>query len=193
MGMVNRLVGWYCTNTQYPPNPPSSQVRVPLVERTHGDGIRQRVRRSVVSGVKAGDVLPGTHAMQPKPFRPTLMQVTKKLAPDQPGAKKLAQRYGEQLLCVRYRQDIEAGRRYTTVELVVDEGPMPIDKRKSVFVYLRIAFDDLVLRQAIRKHGGTWDKRQRMWRMHQDAVHDLQLHHQVLRNLSSKDAKGGRD
>ena len=131
--------------------------------------------------------------MQPKPYRPALMQVTKKLAPHQPGAKKLAQRFGEQLLCVRYRQDTEAGRRYTTVELVVDEGPMPTDKRRSSFVYLRIAFDDLAMRQAIRKHGGTWDNNRRLWRMHQDGVLALQLQNQVLRNLPDTDTKDGRD
>lgn len=178
---------------QYPLNPPPSQVRVHPARRAHADRARQPVCRAVVGGVKAGRLLPGTHPMQPKPFRSAQMQVTKKLAPDQPGAKKLAQRFGEQLLCVRYRQDAEAGRRYTTVELVVDEGPMPIDKRKSAFVYLRIAFDDLVLRQAIRQQGGTWDKRRRLWRMHQDAVHALQLQNQVLRNLPSKDATGGSD
>ena len=193
MGMVNRLLGWYCTQIQYPFNPHLSQVRGRLVGCTTGSATRQRVRKAVVGSVKAGAVLPGTQPMQPKPFRPALMQVTKKLAPDQPGAKKLAQRFGEQLLCVRYRQDTEAGRRYTTVELVVDEGPMPIDKRRSLFVCLRIAFDDLALRQAIRNHGGTWDKRRRVWRMHQDGVLALQLQNQVLRQLPNTDANDGRD
>ena len=193
MGMVNRLLRWYCTQTQYPFNPHLPQVRGRLVGCATGSATRQRVRKAVVGGVKAGVVLPGTQPMQPKPFRPALMQVTKKLAPDQPGAKKLAQRFGEQLLCVRYRQDTEAGRRYTTVELVVDEGPITSDKRRSSFVCVRIAFDDLALRQAIRNHGGTWDKRRRVWRMHQDGVFALQLQNQVLLQLPNTDAIDGRD
>jgi hypothetical protein len=158
-----------------------------------GRGTRQRADKAVVKVAHAGVVSRGTHTMQAKPFRPAHMQVTKKLAPEQPGAKKLAQRFGSQLLCVRYRQDAEAGRRYTTVELVVDEGPMPIDKRTPPFVFLRIAYDDLALRQAIRKHGGTWDKHLRVWRMHQDAVLALQLQHQVLHSLPAAATKNGSD
>jgi hypothetical protein len=131
--------------------------------------------------------------MSPDPRRLARLQVTKKLAPDQPGAKKLAQRHGAQLVCVRYRQDVEAGRRYTTVELVVDEGPMPIDKRTPAFVFVRVAYNDLAMRQTIAKHGGVWDERRRVWRMHQDAVLALQLHGQVLRKLPALETKNGKE
>ena len=193
MGMVNRLLGCYCTQIQYPFNPHLPQVRGRLVGRATDSATRQRVRKAVVGGVKAGVVLPGTQPMQPKPFRPALMQVTKKLAPDQPGAKKLAQRFGEQLLCVRYRQDTEAGRRYTTVELVVDEGPMPIDKRTPSVVHLRVDYDERALQQAIRQQGGIWDRKLRVWRVQRDAVLSLQLQNRVLRNLPAVDTENGRD
>ena len=42
------------------------------------------------------------------------------------GTKHLSQRFGPDLACVRYRQDREARRRYTTVEIVADSGPMPL-------------------------------------------------------------------
>lgn len=126
------------------------------------------------------------------PNRLARMQVTKKLAPEQPGAKKLAQRFGDQLLCVRYRQDIEAGRRCTTVELVVDEGPMPIDKRTPAFVHIRVGYDELALQKAIRQQGGIWDRQRRLWRVHQEAVHALQLHARVQRNLPDMDTGNGK-
>ena len=50
--------------------------------------------------------------------------VVKKLAPDQNGAKKLARRFGDALVCVRYRYDADTGIRYTTVELLVGQAPL---------------------------------------------------------------------
>lgn len=105
----------------------------------------------------------------------------------------MAQRHGDQLVCVRYRQDAEAGRRYTTVELVVDEGPMPIDKRTPSVVFVRVAYDDLALRQTITKHGGIWDPKLRVWRLRQDAVLALQLQDQLLRKLPPVDTEIGRE
>ena len=42
-------------------------------------------------------------------------RILKKLDPGQDGTKKLVRQFGQQLVCVRYRQDRTAGRRYTTV------------------------------------------------------------------------------
>ena len=131
--------------------------------------------------------------MQPLSRRLAHLQVTKKLAPGQPGAKKLTERFGEQLVCVRYRQDAEAGRRYTTVELVVDEGPVPIDKRTPSVVHLRVDYDERALQQAIRQQGGVWDRKLRVWRVRRDAVLSLQLQNRVLRNLPAMDTENGKD
>ena len=47
------------------------------------------------------------------------LRVTKKLATTNRGAIKLAQQFGNALVCVRHRTDSEARFRYTTVELLV--------------------------------------------------------------------------
>ena len=49
------------------------------------------------------------------------MEVRKTLTPGNPGTKHLLDLYGNQLLCVRYRYDEASGKRYKTVELIVDE------------------------------------------------------------------------
>jgi hypothetical protein len=52
--------------------------------------------------------------------------------PGQKGTKKLVKRFGDRLIFVRYRYDIHRQRRYTTVELIVDEqpwAPTPADTR----------------------------------------------------------------
>ena len=50
-------------------------------------------------------------------------RVVKTLLPAQPGTLKLQRRYGDALLCVRYREDAGGTTRYTIVELVVDSAP----------------------------------------------------------------------
>lgn len=50
--------------------------------------------------------------------------VVKTLWPPQAGTIKLSRRYGPALLCVRYRHDETGLRRYTTIELIVDEAPV---------------------------------------------------------------------
>jgi hypothetical protein len=52
------------------------------------------------------------------------MRITKTLWPPQHGTKRLKRHYGAQLVCVRYRHDRRMRHRYTTVELLIDHGPI---------------------------------------------------------------------
>lgn len=49
------------------------------------------------------------------------MKVKSTLSPGQKGTKQLTSKYGDQLICVRYRYDSSKQKRYKTVELIVDE------------------------------------------------------------------------
>jgi hypothetical protein len=51
------------------------------------------------------------------------MQTRLSLRPGQKGTKKLVIEYGDRLVAVRYRYDVDRQRRYKTVELVVEESP----------------------------------------------------------------------
>jgi len=50
------------------------------------------------------------------------MEARATLRPGQKGTKKLVTRFGDRLICVRYRYDTTRGKRFTTVELIVDES-----------------------------------------------------------------------
>ena len=147
----------YCTYAQYPTDPAEPQA--PAHRRPRG--------------IAAATMPP------PQPLSQT--KIVKKLDPDQPGAKKLARRFGTDLVCVRYRQDRAAGQRYTTVEIVVDGGPIATDKRQPAVVLVRIEFKETALRQAALQHGATWDAHRRAWRIGKDAVHQLDLYDRILR------------
>jgi hypothetical protein len=134
------------------------------------------------------------------PLRLAKALVTKRLLPHKPGAKKLTQRYGDALVCVRYRHDVEAGRRYTTVELVVEEGPIPVGRKPAAAVpttpaavHLRIPFNDLALRQAVQRHGGVWDPKLRVWRLSPTAARALQRQAQGANILPILESQTGED
>lgn len=49
------------------------------------------------------------------------MKVKRILHPGQPGTKKLVKRYGDKMLCVRYRYDEDKMMKYKTIEIIIDE------------------------------------------------------------------------
>lgn len=82
-----------------------------------------------------------------------LLAVTKRLLPGSPGTKRHLQQHGGQLVCVRYRHDPESGQRYTTVELLVDSGPMPLDRRSGPTVHVSVRQNEVTLQQLLARHG----------------------------------------
>ena len=50
------------------------------------------------------------------------------MIPGQPGTKKWLEKYGDALICVRYRDDHQSQRRLKTIELVVESAPLKINK-----------------------------------------------------------------
>lgn len=104
---------------------------------------------------------------------------TKRLVPGAPGTKRLLQRFGEALLCVRYRTDPESGRRFTTVELIVEERSGPPARE----VWVRVGFGETELRQRIKAAGGLWDSGRKLWRIPGASVKALGLQKRIVKNI----------
>ncbi len=101
--------------------------------------------------------------------------VVKKLPPGAPGTRRLAERYGDALVCVRYRVDEATGRRQTTVELVVSER-----QTEAREFHIRVAADEAVLRQQVKAAGGQWDTSKMLWRVSAEVVRKLKLRSRVV-------------
>ena len=91
------------------------------------------------------------------------MRVIKKLAPSSRGAIKLAEQFGETLICVRHRVDAKAKFRFTTVELLVGRAPIKVKSQK--FVSVQVDWKELSLRQVVTEAGARWDANAKVWRM----------------------------
>lgn len=113
---------------------------------------------------------------------PRSSRVVKKLLPHAPGTKRLSERFGDELVCVRYRIDAQSQRRYTTVELVVASGPLPPPLPAEV--YVRVAYEEVELRKKVKAAGGQWCQERKLWRMPRVSARRLGLLRRVDRKIT---------
>jgi hypothetical protein len=59
------------------------------------------------------------------------MKIRRIVQPGQPGTKKLVERYGDNLICVRYRYDEDKMMMYKTIEIIIDEKPWQRKTQKN--------------------------------------------------------------
>lgn len=90
------------------------------------------------------------------------MQTRLTLMPGQPGTKKLIEKYGDRLVCVRYRYDRGQKRRYKTVELIEDEAEwIPPEE----LVGVRVVWGELDVARQVKRAGGVWLSEQKVWQL----------------------------
>ncbi len=129
----------------------------------------------------------GTHQ---QPAAPTPTRVIKKIAVGQRGAQRWARHYGDQLLCVRYRECPDSGERLVTVEIVVDRraAPQPPDQPVAV----RIERHEAELRALVKSAGATFDWKQRTWVMPRRLARSLRLARRIVPDATNAVGSGGR-
>lgn len=102
----------------------------------------------------------------------------------QPGTKKLAARYGSDLVCVRYRYDDELRQRIKTVEIVIGRVDwIKSDRRDGdqMEVHFRLEPREDLLRRAVLHAGGRWDERSNTWTLRRGTVAALGLTSRIVR------------
>lgn len=108
----------------------------------------------------------------------TTYRVVKTLSPTDRGAIALAQQYGEMLVCVRHRTDAKGKVRHTTVELLVQSTP--IRPRPIKMVCIRIEPHERTLHAVVKAAGGSWDAKNRLWRLPSRVVGILSLRGRIV-------------
>jgi hypothetical protein len=110
------------------------------------------------------------------------------LKPGQKGTKQLLAQYGDRLICVRYRYDLQQKKRFKTVELLVAERdwepPRPRFAHDQI-VGLRVAFAEVAVRARVKQAGGTWNPERRVWQLRYDRVVALGLTDRIVALLAS--------
>jgi len=112
-----------------------------------------------------------------------------KLKPGQKGTRKLQAIYGDDLVCVRYRYDIELGLRIKTAEIVVERKPWvpPTHQyREDQSVAVRIGVEEKGLQRMARAAGGEWDSRAKIWRIPYGKIRGTELEKHLILDASPK-------
>ena len=107
------------------------------------------------------------------------LRVSKRLGVGQRGTARWTERFGDKLVCVRYREDPRTGERYTTVELIVDVRPPKAEKR----FLIQVKVHETGIQQRVKERGGKWDKNRKLWLVSYGAIHALGLEDRIVEKL----------
>lgn len=115
------------------------------------------------------------------------MDARSTLRPGKKGTKKLVARFGDRLICVRYRYDAQRRKRFTTVELIVDEadwhGPTPTTHKSDPPVgpvAIKVEMWESAIQRKVRAAGGTWDRARHVWLLPLPSVRALNLTNRIV-------------
>ena len=107
------------------------------------------------------------------------------LKPGDRGTKKLTEHFGDRLVCVRYRQDPETGKRFKTAEIIVEDFlPIPADANQDPqeLLSLEIGYEEIALREQVKSAGGRWDREHLVWKLPRHRVNFLDLQSRIVKN-----------
>jgi len=93
------------------------------------------------------------------------MKTRTHLKPGQRGTKRLVEKYGDSLLCVRYRYDEIRGVRLKTIEIIVEEKVVKpsIRYRDEDIVAVIVSYTENALRDKLKAVGGRWNPEEKAW------------------------------
>ena len=94
------------------------------------------------------------------------------LKPGQKGTRRLMEKYGDSLLCVRYRYDEKRGLRLKTVEIIVEAKPgtLSFRYRYTDIVAVMVPYNAKALREQLKAVGGRWNPEEKLWRVPYGAI-----------------------
>ena len=124
------------------------------------------------------------------------MEIRTVRKPGDKGTQALLQKYGERLVCIRYRYDPVHKKRFKTIELIIAEQawqppePHPQEDKATGLapkryytrrVGLQVGYQETELRKQIKAAGGMWDPSERLWFVPEEEVRKLGLVQRVTK------------
>ena len=111
------------------------------------------------------------------------MRIKRIVKPGQPGTKKLIEKFGDNLICVRYRYDAKNKRMFKTIELVIEDLPWQPNSLKiplNKLVNLRVRINETEMRKQVKKAGGKWNHQKQVWQLPYKTALELQLTERIV-------------
>lgn len=117
-------------------------------------------------------------------------KIRRKILPGTAGTKKLVEKYGDRLVCVRYRYDAENGKKYKTVELIEEESSWRADRRRipaNKIVHIRVAYGEVGLGRTLRSLGARWNRVKKVWEVAYKDVINLGLEERIIEETEDRE------
>ena len=112
-----------------------------------------------------------------------------KLKPGQKGTKALFEKYGDTLVCVRYRYDEASRTRIKTVELIVERKELPVRRQNAAddaLVPVRIAYGERELGKMAKMLGGKWNPDVKLWYIQYGKIKGTELEKHMIFDAGMK-------
>ena len=111
------------------------------------------------------------------------METIKTMQPGEAGTHHLLRKYGDRLVCVRYRKDRQLKKRYTTVELIIAERPDEQKTTPVIRVLVNIRYGETALRAQVKLAGGRWLADEKLWEIDIRDARRLGLEKRIVKRL----------
>ena len=111
--------------------------------------------------------------------------IRKTILPGDPGTKQLTEKYGKDLVCVRYRYDAVKRMRYKTAEVVLDRKPWKPDSGRvpgNKMIKIRIGKFETTLQALVESYGGKRTGEYNIWRVSFKAIKELGLEKRIIKD-----------
>jgi len=108
----------------------------------------------------------------------------RKILPGQYGTIKYQKKYGDKLVCVRYKYDINKKEKIKTVELIVSRDYWNPDSTKispNKIVGLRIRYGEIELARRVKSLGGKWNRQKKVWEIPYRYSKILRLENRIVK------------
>ena len=105
--------------------------------------------------------------------------------PGYPGTKSLVDKFGDRLLCVRYKYNKDLKQKIKNAEIIIQEWNWekdPKDIPQNKIVHVRIEFGEKQLGLLIRLAGGNLNKAKKYWELAYGTVRQLGLEDQIIQD-----------
>jgi len=112
--------------------------------------------------------------------------IGRKLAAGKPGTKKMVEKYGDDLVCVRYRYDSVKRVKYKTVEIIVEKrlwDTKALEIKRDRIVGVKVGIDEIEIRKKVKDAGGKWNHEQRVWELNYNSVKALKITDRIVKNF----------
>ena len=95
----------------------------------------------------------------------------------------MTEKFGKDLVCVRYRYDEERKKKIKTAEIIVDEKEWKRDYKRipaNKIMFVRVVYGEIETARLIKSAGGRWNRKEKLWELPYREVKSLGLEDRLV-------------